>query len=75
MGINQIDIEIKSFKIKFASVPRFNPTKRDVDSTSKKTAKNKNITKKSIVYVNLNNLILRLLIIPLFCFSSKTFSG
>jgi hypothetical protein len=63
MGINQIDIGISSFKMKFASVPTFNPTKRDVDIISKKTAKNKNTTSKSIVYVNVYNLILRLLII------------
>jgi hypothetical protein len=56
MGINQIDIEIKSFKIKFASVPAFNITKREVDITSKKTAQNNNKTGKSIVYVNLYNL-------------------
>ena len=58
MGINQNDIEIRSSKMKFASVPTFNPTKKDVDIISKKTAKNKNKTKKSIVYVNVYNLIL-----------------
>jgi hypothetical protein len=58
MGINQIDIEINSLKITFASVPTFNPTKREVDIISKKTAKNNNKTGKSIVYVNLNILTL-----------------
>jgi hypothetical protein len=62
MGINQIDIETRSFKIKFASVPIFNPTKRKVEIISNETAKNKNKTRKSIVYVNLYNLILRVLI-------------
>ena len=52
MGTNQIDIGISSFKIKFASVPTFNPTKREVDIISKKTPKNKNKTGKSIVYTN-----------------------
>lgn len=59
MGINQIDIEIKSFKIKFASVPTFNVTKREVDIISKKTAKNNNKTGKSIVYVNLCDMSLK----------------
>lgn len=53
MGINQIVIEINSPKIGFASVPAFNPTKRDADIISKITAKNNNKTGESIVYVNL----------------------
>jgi hypothetical protein len=66
MGINQIDIEIKSLRIKFASVPIFNVTKREVDITSKKTEKNNNKTGKSMVYVNLCNVSLRLFTILFF---------
>jgi hypothetical protein len=51
--MNQIDIEISSLRIGFASVPAFNPQKREVEIMSKKTAKNNNKTGKSIVYVSL----------------------
>jgi len=47
--MSQIDIEIKSFKIKFASVPVFNITKSEVDIMSKKLPKNNIKTGKSIV--------------------------
>ena len=59
MGINQIDIGINSFKIMCDSVPAFNTTKSMVDIISKKTPKNRNITGKSIVYVYLYTLNLR----------------